>query len=100
MTPQNGEIRAMVSTPAYDNNMFVRGITQKELDALNRDGCTGGPAPLARWRPPRVNKAVGEIYPPGSTFKMVTGLSALTVGTATRNTIVNVTSNVINVSGF
>ncbi len=89
MNPQNGEILAMVSTPAYDNNVFVKGITQKELDALNKDD-----------RHPLVNKAVGEIYPPGSTFKMVTGLSALTAGTATRNTIVNVTSNVISVSGF
>lgn len=89
MNPQNGDVLAMVSTPAYDNNMFVRGITQAELDRLNTDD-----------RHPLVNKAVGEIYPPGSTFKMVTGLSALTAGTATRNTIVNVTSNVISVSGF
>lgn len=89
MNPQNGDVLAMVSTPSYDNNMFVRGITQAELDALNKDD-----------RHPLVNKAVGEIYPPGSTFKMVTGLSALTAGTATRNTIVNVTSNVISVSGF
>jgi penicillin-binding protein 2 len=100
LNPQNGEVLAMVSTPAYDNNVFVRGITQKELDALNRDGCTGGPNSVSGCRRPLVNKAVGEIYPPGSTFKMVTGLSALTVGTATRSTIVNVTSNVINVSGF
>ena len=89
MNPQNGEILAMVSTPSYDNNVFVKGITQKELDALNKDD-----------RHPLVNKAVGEIYPPGSTFKMITGLSALTAGTATRNTIVNVSSNVITVSGF
>jgi len=88
MNPQNGEILAMVSTPAYDNNVFVRGITQPELDALNKDD-----------RHPLVNKAVGEIYPPGSTFKMVTGLAALTAGTATRNTVVNVSSLSINVSG-
>jgi penicillin-binding protein 2 len=100
MNPQNGEILAMVSTPAYDNNVFVKGITQKELDALNRDGCTGGPGSVTGCRRPLVNKAVGEIYPPGSTFKMVTGLSALTAGTATRNTIVNVTSQVMTVSGF
>ena len=88
MNPQNGEILAMVSTPAYDNNLFVRGITQPELDALNKDD-----------RHPLVNKAVGEIYPPGSTFKMVTALSALTAGTATRNTVVNVSSLSISVSG-
>jgi len=68
--------------------MFVRGITQPELDALNSDD-----------RHPLVNKAVGEIYPPGSTFKMVTALSALTAGTATRNTVINVSSLSINVSG-
>src|SRR5207237_1715480 len=34
MNPQNGEVLAMVSTPAYDNNMFVKGITQAQLDAL------------------------------------------------------------------
>jgi len=100
MNPQNGEILAMVSTPSYDNNLFIKGITQKELDALNRDGCTGPVGSVTGCRRPLVNKAVGEIYPPGSTFKMVTGLSALTAGTATRNTIVNVTSNVIQVSGF
>ena len=100
MNPQNGEVLAMVSTPAYDNNMFVRGITQKELDTLNRDGCSDPPPSVVGCRRPLVNKAVGEIYPPGSTFKMVTGLSALTAGTATRNTIVNVTSNVINIGGF
>jgi penicillin-binding protein 2 len=88
MNPQTGEILAMVSTPSYDNNVFVRGITQPELDALNKDD-----------RHPLVNKAVGEIYPPGSTFKMVTGLSALTAGTATRNTVVNVSALSINVSG-
>jgi penicillin-binding protein 2 len=47
-----------------------------------------------------VNKAIGEIYPPGSTFKMVTGLSALNEGVANRGTIVNVTSNVLNVGGW
>lgn len=89
LDPQNGEVLAMVSTPSYDNNVFVRGITQPELDTLNSDR-----------RHPLVNKAVGEIYPPGSTFKMVTGLAALTEGTATKNTIVNVSSNVMTVSGF
>jgi penicillin-binding protein 2 len=51
-------------------------------------------------RHPLVNKAVGDIYPPGSTFKMVTALSALSAGTATRNTVVNVSSTVMTVSGF
>ena len=88
INPQNGEILAMVSTPAYDNNVFIKGVTTAEMKAFNSDD-----------RRPLVNKAVGEIYPPGSTFKMVTGLAALTVGTATRNTQVNVTSNSFSISG-
>ena len=88
MNPQNGEILAMVSIPGYDNNMFARGITTAELAALNADD-----------RHPLVNKAVGDQYPAGSTFKMVTGLSALTEGTATRNTVVNVTARSFTVSG-
>src|SRR5437867_4005706 len=89
MNPQNGEILAMVSIPGYDNNWFIQGITNKQMAQLNSDD-----------RHPLVNKAIGDIYPPGSTFKMVTGLSALTAGTATRNTVVNVSSTVMTVSGF
>ncbi len=89
MNPQNGEILAMVTTPAYDNNAFVRGITPAEMTALSADD-----------RHPLVNKAVGEIYAPGSTFKMVTGVSALQEGVANRNTIVNVSSNVLQVGAY
>ena len=89
LNPQNGEILAMVSIPGYDNNWFVQGITPAQMGQLNADD-----------RHPLVNKAIGEIYPPGSTFKMITGLSALTAGTATRNTVVNVSSTVMTVSGF
>ena len=89
MNPQNGEILAMYSNPGYDNNWFINGITPEQMAQLNGDD-----------RHPLVNKAIGDIYPPGSTFKMVTGLSALSEGIANRNTIVNVTSNVLNVGGF
>jgi penicillin-binding protein 2 len=89
MNPQNGEILALVSIPGYDNNWFIQGITNKQMAQLNGDD-----------RHPLVNKAIGDIYPPGSTFKMVTGLSALTAGTATRSTVVNVSSTVMTVSGF
>lgn len=88
MNPQNGEILAMVSIPSYDSNWFVQGITPDQMKLLNGDD-----------RRPLVNKAIGDIYPPGSTFKLVTGLTALTVGTATRDTTVNVSSNVMSVSG-
>jgi len=89
MNPQNGEILAMYSNPGYDNNWFIDGITPQQMAQLNGDD-----------RHPLVNKAIGDIYPPGSTFKMVTGLSALSEGVANRNTIVNVTSNVLTVDGY
>jgi penicillin-binding protein 2 len=88
MNPQNGEILAMVSIPGYDNNMFARGITSPELAALAADD-----------RRPLVNKAVGDHYPAGSTFKMVTGVAALSEGTATRGTTVNVSASSFTVSG-
>jgi penicillin-binding protein 2 len=89
MNPQNGEILAMVSIPAYDNNAFIRGVTTGEMRQWNGD-----------YRRPLVNKAIGDIYPPGSTFKMVTGLTALSTGVANRNTVVNVSSSVMVVDGW
>lgn len=89
LDPQNGEILAMVSIPAYDNNAFITGVTTAQMKAWNSDD-----------RHPLVNKAIGDIYPPGSTFKLITGLSALSTGVATRNTVVNVTSNVLVVDGW
>ncbi len=89
MNPQNGEVLALVSIPSYDNNAFVRGVTAAELRALNAD--------KAR---PLVNRAIGDIYPPGSTFKIATGLAALNEGTASRNTVVNVSSSVLTVNGY
>jgi penicillin-binding protein 2 len=89
MNPQNGEILAMVSIPAYDNNAFIQGVSNAQMRAWNSDD-----------RHPLVNKAIGDIYPPGSTFKMVTGLSALSTGVATRNTVVNVNTNVLVVDGW
>ena len=89
MNPQTGEILAMVSIPAYDNNAFIRGVTTGEMLAWNSDD-----------RRPLVNKAIGDIYAPGSTFKLVTGLAALETGAATRNTVVNVSSNVLRVDGW
>ena len=89
MNPQNGEILAMYSNPGYDNNWFINGITPDQMKQLNSDN-----------RRPLVNKAIGDIYPPGSTFKMVTGLSALNEGVANRGTTVNVNSMVLNVGGY
>lgn len=55
----NGEILAAVSTPTYDPNMFVGGISQKDWKALQEDP-----------EHPFTNRLVHGTYPPGSTIKM------------------------------
>ena len=66
MNPQTGEILAMVSLPTYDNNKFAVGISAADYAAY-----------LADPTRPLRNHAISDIYPPGSTFKLVTGLGAL-----------------------
>jgi penicillin-binding protein 2 len=56
----------MVSTPGFDPNVFARGITQSEWRDL-----------LDSPQRPLHNKAIAGVYPPGSTYKMVTALAAL-----------------------
>jgi penicillin-binding protein 2 len=75
MNPQTGEILAMVSLPAYDNNKFAGGISVDDFSVYLAD-----PA-----RPLR-NHAISDIYPPGSTYKLVTAIAAMEEGvtTATR----------------
>ncbi|MFP4098026.1 MAG: penicillin-binding protein 2 [Alphaproteobacteria bacterium] len=73
-----GAIYAMASYPAFDPNMFVRGLTTEEWKDLSED-----PAH------PQTNKAVSGQYPPGSTFKMITALAGLELGIIKHNTIVH-----------
>ncbi len=69
MNPQNGEILAMVSLPSYDNNEFAQGIAMSQYTKLLRDPSK-----------PMLNVAINEQYPPGSTYKLVTGTGALADG--------------------
>jgi penicillin-binding protein 2 len=75
MNPQTGEVLAMVSLPTYDNNAFSRGISNKDYAKL-----------LANPNKPLLNHAVAAHYPPGSTYKLVTGTGALADGKITPNT--------------
>jgi penicillin-binding protein 2 len=70
MDCETGDILACASTPSYDPNLFVRGISSTDYNALLNN----------KYRP-LPNKAVQGVYPPGSTFKMVTALAALEAGT-------------------
>lgn len=64
--PRNGAVRAMVSRPGYDPNWFVHGISSKNWNSINNDP-----------NYPMNNKVITGEYPPGSTFKIVTGSAAL-----------------------
>lgn len=64
--PRNGAVRAMVSRPVYDPNWFVHGISSKNWNSINNDP-----------NYPMNNKVISGEYPPGSTFKIVTGSAAL-----------------------
>ena len=65
LDPRNGAVRAMVSRPGYDPNWFVHGISSKNWNSINNDPNF-----------PMNNKVITGEYPPGSTFKIVTGSAA------------------------
>ena len=66
LNPQTGEVLALVSLPTYDDNLFAKGISTQELQSL-----------INNVNKPLTNHAVQAHYPPGSTFKLVTGTGGL-----------------------
>ena len=67
MDPRDGTMLGLVSLPSYDNNIFSEGLGA-EYKALEVEDDT---------RRPLYNYAIGGLYPPGSTFKLVTATAAL-----------------------
>lgn len=63
--PKTGEITALLSTPSYDPNAFVLGVSKTRYDAWNNDP-----------RHPFLNR-FSKSYSPGSTFKLVTAAIGL-----------------------
>jgi penicillin-binding protein 2 len=68
MTP-GGQIRALYSSPSYDPNVFVGGISRANWRALNEDEAR-----------PLLNRAIQTRYPPASPFKLAIGAMALKRG--------------------
>ncbi len=66
LNPKTGEVLAMVSRPAFNPNLFAGGISEKNWKLLNEN----------RFHP-MDNKSISGEYPPGSIFKIVTGVAAL-----------------------
>ncbi|WP_395479801.1 peptidoglycan DD-transpeptidase MrdA [Candidatus Curculioniphilus buchneri] len=72
--PRDGGIRALVSNPSYDPNLFVNGISSKAYHALLTDkNC------------PLINRVTQGAYPPASTVKPYISVSALTLGIINKN---------------
>lgn len=77
MDVNSGDLLAIASSPSFDPNLFVRGISHTDYNGL-----------MENDHRPLANKTVQGVYPPGSTFKMVTALAALKDGQITVNTSV------------
>ncbi len=61
-----GDIVVMVSSPTFDANKFVHGISNEDWQNL-----------LKNEKKPLINKSISGLYPPGSTIKPIVALSAL-----------------------
>lgn len=73
INPKNGEILAMVSNPSFDANIFSSAKDERGKEWYNANS-----DPLR----PLINKAINGKYPPGSTFKLITGLAVVDSGEA------------------
>ncbi len=68
----NGEVLVMVSTPIYNPNWFVNGISHKDYKQLQTSKDI-----------PQLNRAIQGLYPPGSTVKPMVALAGLEQGLIT-----------------
>ncbi len=75
LDPRDGKVRALVSLPSYDNNLFTKGITEEGWQALTTDPNL-----------PLFNRAISGRYPPGSIFKIIVSAGGLQEGVITART--------------
>lgn len=69
MNAKSGEVLALYSSPTFDPNQFIDGVSKDYWNALNMDP-----------QHPLTNNAISVLYPPGSTFKPITALAGLAYG--------------------
>ncbi|AKC60475.1 peptidoglycan DD-transpeptidase MrdA [Blochmannia endosymbiont of Camponotus (Colobopsis) obliquus] len=74
LDPRDGSIRALISNPSYDPNLFVHGISNTHYNNL-----------LKNKNYPLINRSIQGLYPPASTVKPYILLSALTLGAINKN---------------
>ncbi|QUJ66832.1 penicillin-binding protein 2 [Photobacterium sp. GJ3] len=78
LDPKDSAVLAMVSSPSYDPNLFVHGISSKQYSELLNDKDR-----------PLVNRVTLGIYPPASTIKPIIAVAALAEGVITTSTTRN-----------
>ncbi len=76
--PGTGQILALASSPSFDQNFFVGGITHEHWGLL-----------ISNPFRPMSNRAIQGEYPPGSTYKIITALAGLEEGVIDEKTILN-----------
>ena len=75
LDPRTGAVRALVSLPNHDNNLFAKGITNEAWKAITEDPDR-----------PLFNRAIGGMYPPGSIYKIIVAAAGLQDGIITSQT--------------
>lgn len=78
MEPSTGEILCMASYPTFNAGLFEGGISKEDYEMLSKD-------PLKPFN----NRAISSVYPPGSTFKVLTSIAAARAGKLHYETYVN-----------
>lgn len=75
LDPRTGRVLAMANSPSFDPNVFVDGMSGDQWNALVKNP-----------RRPMENKAIQGLYPPASTYKIITAIAGLEEGVIDANT--------------
>lgn len=78
LDPNNGKVLAMASSPSFDPNLFVTGMSREQWNDL-----------ISNPFRPLENKAIQAEYPPASTYKIVTAIAGLEEGVIDETTLFN-----------
>lgn len=85
--PATGEILVLFSSPSFDPNLFTQVSRELHLEGGN-EVAPREMAILTDERKPLFNRAIGGLYPPGSTFKIITAAAGLESGKINKTTLV------------
>ena len=76
MEPETGQLAALLTKPAFDNNAFAARLTHKEWEELRTNP-----------RHPLLNRAIQSVYPPGSVWKLMMAGLILSEGINPKETV-------------